>query len=141
VTGTLRVALALAAACAVACQTRHVQREREQQEKPSQEDGRGGPEVKAGPARPPVPAAPQTLLAEGAARRIQEALARRGYLEAPRSDALDDATAGALRRFQREEGLAATGFPDRETVRRLGIDPTEVYRDASSSAGDGENVR
>jgi hypothetical protein len=77
--------------------------------------------------RPRVPASPDALLAEGAVAEIQEALVARGYLARHRKGVLDDATTAALRRHQREEGLAETGFPDRETVRRLGIDPEEAY--------------
>jgi hypothetical protein len=81
-----------------------------------------------------VPSTPAGLLAPGGARRIQEALAARGHLGTARSDAIDDATSAALRRFQQEEGLAATGFPDRETLRRLGLAPGDVYE----TKGDGE---
>jgi peptidoglycan hydrolase-like protein with peptidoglycan-binding domain len=77
--------------------------------------------------RPRVPAAPEALLAEGAVGRVQEALADRGYLGRHRRGELDDATAKALARFQADEGLAETGFPDRETLSRLGLDPDETY--------------
>jgi hypothetical protein len=62
---------------------------------------------------------------------VTGALADRGLLARPSGgDTLDDAASAALRRFQADEGLAATGFPDRETLRRLGLSPAEVYRDA-----------
>ncbi|HEX9401992.1 MAG TPA: peptidoglycan-binding domain-containing protein [Anaeromyxobacter sp.] len=61
---------------------------------------------------------------------MQRALASRGLLHAHRDGALDASTSAALQKFQRDEGLAATGFPDRETLRRLGIDPEEAYRKA-----------
>ena len=64
----------------------------------------------------------------GSARRIQEALRERGLLAGAPSGELDEPTSAALRRFQRSEDLAQTGAPDRETLRRLGIDPQEVYR-------------
>lgn len=77
--------------------------------------------------RPRVPAAPEALLAPGAVSEIQRALADRGYLGSHRRGELDSATSDALRKFQAEEELAETGFPDRETLSRLGIDPRAAY--------------
>jgi hypothetical protein len=77
--------------------------------------------------RPRVPAAPEALLAPGAVSEIQRALVDRGYLDAHREGELDPATSAALRAFQAEEDLAETGFPDRETLTRLGIDPRAAY--------------
>ncbi|MFL5260842.1 MAG: peptidoglycan-binding domain-containing protein [Anaeromyxobacteraceae bacterium] len=85
--------------------------------------------VPARAGRPTVAASPEGLMNPGAIRRIQAALRTKGYLEAESGD-LDDPTAAALRRFQADEGIAATGAPDRETLRRLGVDPNEVYRTA-----------
>jgi peptidoglycan hydrolase-like protein with peptidoglycan-binding domain len=93
-------------------------------EEPDRKEDRGVP-PRAG--RPRVPAAPEALLAEGAVGRIQRALAERGYLEAHREGELDAPTSAALRRFQEDEGLAETGFPDRETLRRLHVDPEKAY--------------
>jgi peptidoglycan hydrolase-like protein with peptidoglycan-binding domain len=76
---------------------------------------------------PRVPSSPKALLAEGAIADIQEALEARGYLGRHRAGELDDATSTALRALQRDEGLAETGFPDRETLRKLGIDPEKAY--------------
>jgi peptidoglycan hydrolase-like protein with peptidoglycan-binding domain len=124
-------ALALAAGCA---QVREVGKpEAGTREDSPEAAGEAAPKekkpVKAGPDRPPVPATPNALLDDGGAREIERALADRGYLEGGRGDGkLGGATAAALRRFQEEEGLAATGFPDRETLRRLGLDPQRVYR-------------
>ena len=72
------------------------------------------------------------LLAPGAIGELQRALADRGHLEGRhREGELDRATSAAIRRFQEEEGLAATGMPDRETLSRLGLDPEDAYgRDA-----------
>jgi hypothetical protein len=126
-------AAALALACA-ACQTRRVasaDAPRADDAPPAQE-GRAGPRERTDGAGPPVPATPGGLLAPGGARRIKLALAERGLLGQERvgrqgGDELDEATSAALRRFQRDEGLAATGFPDRETLRRLGLEPADVY--------------
>lgn len=88
------------------------------------------PEEKGVPpaaGRPRVPASPEALLAEGAVMEIQEALADQGYLGEHRKGELDDATSAALRAFQAEVGLAETGFPDRETLSKLGVDPDAAY--------------
>ncbi|HET8540470.1 MAG TPA: peptidoglycan-binding domain-containing protein [Anaeromyxobacter sp.] len=77
--------------------------------------------------RPRVPASPKALLADGAIRTIQEALAARGLLGRHRSGELDGPTTGAIREFQRDQDLAETGFPDRLTLQKLGIDPEEAY--------------
>jgi peptidoglycan hydrolase-like protein with peptidoglycan-binding domain len=88
------------------------------------------PEEKGVPpaaGRPRVPASPEALLAEGAVMDIQEALADLGHLGEHRKGELDDATSAALRTFQAEVGLAETGFPDRETLSKLGVDPDAAY--------------
>ena len=77
--------------------------------------------------RPAVSASPEGLMNPGSARKVQEALRRSGYLN-DASGELDTTTSAALRRFQHDHGLAATGAPDRETLRSLGIDPSDVYQ-------------
>jgi hypothetical protein len=61
---------------------------------------------------------------------VQRALARRGLLGEHQAGEIDEPTSRALERFQRAQGLASTGFPDRATLRRLGIDPEQAYRAA-----------
>jgi hypothetical protein len=71
---------------------------------------------------------PAGLLREGAARKLQQALARAGEpVEGKASGELDGPTRAALARFQRAHDLPATGDPDEATVRRLGLDPAEVF--------------
>jgi peptidoglycan hydrolase-like protein with peptidoglycan-binding domain len=107
------------------------------------EDGREErqPETSAAPprdkgqpaehGRPPLPATPSSLVTAAAARQLKAELRTRGFLENPSpGPELDAATSDALRKFQQEEGLAATGFPDQETLRRLNIDASEAYRAA-----------
>lgn len=89
--------------------------------------------------RPPLPATPSSLVTSGAARQLKEELRNRGYLKAQSSGPeLDAATSDALRRFQQEEGLAATGFPDRETLRRLNVDAKSAYRSAPEETQPGK---
>lgn len=141
---TARAALT-ALALLAACQTTRVGRPGEPAEAP---DARGeatgaargpAPEAKARRGQPPVPAAPQGLLTEDGVEAVRRALVDRGRLSPGDAGAgLDEEAAEALRRFQRDEGLAATGFPDRETLRRLGLEPARVYR---TTGGDAEKQR
>jgi hypothetical protein len=79
---------------------------------------------KTEPGHPPLAAAPGVMLKPGATDALAEQLRSRGLLAPNASTSAD--LARALRAFQKSEGLAETGFPDRETVRRLGLDPKEV---------------
>jgi peptidoglycan hydrolase-like protein with peptidoglycan-binding domain len=110
----------VAAALGLACATT---RERTG-EQPAAEES-----AEVGPAR--VPATPQALLGPRTVTRVQAALAKRGYLGAHREGELDAATRKAVHRYQEEHGLARTGFPDRETLERLGVDPDEERGEAS----------
>jgi hypothetical protein len=135
------VALALAAGC------RHAQKT--QAPAPEQAPGAGRAEgIPARKGRPAVPATPRALLGEKDLAEVQKALAGRGLLGEHRDGQLDAPTTQALEKFQRREGLAATGFPDRATVRRLGLDPERMYRPerhvggtaAGSGAGSGSGA-
>jgi peptidoglycan hydrolase-like protein with peptidoglycan-binding domain len=109
----------VAAALALACATI-----RERNGKPAAEES-----AEVGPAR--VPPTPQALLGARKVARVQAALAKRGYLGAHRQGELDAATRKAVHRFQDDQGLARTGFPDRETLERLGVHPDEERGEAS----------
>lgn len=127
---TLRVAAALLLALAAAC--RNPQRvsspgkggDAQKPEAPDLPEEKGVPPE---PGRPRIPASPEALLAPGAVKEIQRTLADRGFLGAHRAGELDDPTSRALRKFQESQELAATGFPDRETLQRLGVDPERAY--------------
>jgi peptidoglycan hydrolase-like protein with peptidoglycan-binding domain len=81
--------------------------------------------------RPPLPATPSSLVTASAARQLKEELQSRGFLTKPSPGPdLDATTSDAVRRFQQKEGLAATGFPDQETLRRLNIDAANAYESA-----------
>lgn len=121
----LAIAAALAgAACAHPRRATDERPRREKREAPDDPNAKGVP---AAPGRPQAPASPEGLLTGGTVGRIQAALADRGYLARHRSGELDDATRAALRKFQADEGLAATGMPDRETLSRLGLSPEASY--------------
>ena len=76
--------------------------------------------------------------------QLAAALRKRGFLS---PDAPEGTQLGwSIRQFQKSEGLPQTGFPDDETLRRLGIDPAtkdrtldtaEVNQNGFSSAGVG----
>ena len=85
------------------------------------------------PGRPPLAASPGGLLVPGGVEQIQKALASRGYLDmdAVKVGDIDARTSAALRRFQGDADLARTGNPDHETVRKLGLDPDELFRKSS----------
>jgi hypothetical protein len=97
-------------------------------------DPRGRPEVPLNPEHPLVVEAPAKLLRPGAGRHIQEALRRKGILTQPDDEALGEATSDAIARLQRDNDLAATGFPDAETLKVLGLEPGEVYRSPPDEA-------
>ena len=77
--------------------------------------------------RPRVPASPDALLDERAIEQLQRALVDRKLLGDHQKGRLDTPTSAAVRKFQEQERLADTGFPDRETLHRLGIDPETAY--------------
>ena len=65
--------------------------------------------------------------------QLAAALRERGFFpaDAPPGTQLG----GAIRSFQRSTGLPETGFPDDETLRRLGIDPATKDRSLDPSGG------
>ena len=81
----------------------------------------------AAPGRPQLSNSPAGLMRPAGPRLIQQALAKKGYLTEHESGTLDDETSSALRKFQGDEHLARTGSPDRDTVRRLGLSPDDVF--------------
>ena len=90
---------------------------------PSQQPATG-----KGKSAVPLTTSPAGLLREGAAKKIQQRLARAGApAEMKASGELDGPTRAALARYQRAHDLPATGDPDDATVQRLGLDPDEVF--------------
>lgn len=83
--------------------------------------------ARAGPNRPRVPPTPEGLLGKDAVGKLQSALAQRGLLGPHSAGELDAPTSAAVKRFQEQRGLAATGMPDRETLRDLGVSAEEAY--------------
>ena len=59
-------------------------------------------------------------------KKLQTALASKDAKE-DENGQLDSQTQEALRAYQKKQGLPATGLPDYETLRRLGLKPDEVF--------------
>jgi hypothetical protein len=83
------------------------------------------PEPASKPDDVPVSTTPAGLLAPGADDKIRDKLAAAGFAADGKS------TKEALRRFQKDNDLPATGIPDHETVKKLGLDPNEIFRAAA----------
>jgi len=73
----------------------------------------------------PVRTTPGSMIDHQSMVELQRALSRHGE-RVQASGVLDDATQAALRRFQKQQGQPATGLPDYDTLRRLGLDPKRV---------------
>jgi peptidoglycan hydrolase-like protein with peptidoglycan-binding domain len=80
------------------------------------------------PKTTPLAQAPEGLLKPGAEQKIHDKLSAGGFVK---EDA-NDSTEAALRRFQAAHDLPATGVPDHETVRRLGLNPDDLFRKAAT---------
>jgi hypothetical protein len=83
------------------------------------------------PGHPDLANSPSQLMAPGSSDAIAQALRKRGLLAADDTSSQD--MEKALRTFQQSQGLAATGFPDHETLRKLGIDPKKVDQTIGSA--------
>lgn len=75
----------------------------------------------------PLATAPAGLLAPGAEKKIRDRLVAEGFL-ADDAKRPEGAMSEGLRRFQRARDLPATGVPDDQTVKDLGLDPDEIFR-------------
>ena len=80
------------------------------------------------PEYPLVVESPDKLFLPGALKRIQEIMAQKGYLKQFEEEPLGSRTQSAIASFQDDHDLAATGFPDGLTIRKLGFTPDEVYK-------------
>ena len=74
----------------------------------------------------PVRTTPGGMLDAKAMHQLQAALNHHG-VSTPDSGQLDDETQASLRKFQKREQMAATGMPDFDTLRKLGLDPKTIY--------------
>ena len=77
-------------------------------------------------AGPPIQASPKAILEREGVRTLQRRLAQKGFT-VPQHGRLDAETRRALAAYQTREGLAATGLPDLQTLKRLGLDAKALY--------------
>jgi peptidoglycan hydrolase-like protein with peptidoglycan-binding domain len=133
------VAAALVFACSHATQVAKTDESKGEARQPARAEG--GAAEKPGlarrpekPGRPPLAASPSGLFVPGGVGKLQKALADRGYLaqDEAKSGEIDEATSAAIRKFQADQGIARTGSPDHETVRRLGLDPDALFRKSAA---------
>ncbi|MDP2274999.1 MAG: peptidoglycan-binding protein [Archangium sp.] len=104
-----------------------------QRQKAQKDEADTRPPAEAG--RPELSTSADALMNPEGPRLIQDALAQRGYLAADhKTGKLDPETSAALRKFQGEEEVARTGFPDRETVRKLGLSIEKVFKATGTNA-------
>ena len=137
----LLVALALGAACSHTKTTDDgVEKPRKQEpqaKKPAKKQAPRAPGEGIGtelhPGKPdavPVATGPEALLKPGADDQIRERLVANGVLDGDDKKSAA-ATRDAIRRFQKAHDLPATGVADHETVKALGLDPDQIFRQAT----------
>jgi hypothetical protein len=73
---------------------------------------------------PPLAASPDELMRPNSDEKISKALVAKGFLSTSEPTPIE--FLNAVKAFQRNQGLAATGFADHETLMRLGINPKTV---------------
>ena len=130
----LAVALVAAGGCA---HTKTTDQGREEKTAPPTEAAKEKPRAKHEPARVEsghedgVPLATNAggLMAPGAEQKIRDQLVAHGFMK---DDAKGSGTAisEGLRRCQTAHDLPATGMPDHATIKALGLDPDEIFRQA-----------
>jgi len=64
---------------------------------------------------------------------IQEKLSQNGDLHGDVTSELDENTHDALSKFQHRHDLPATGSPDDATVRKLGLEPEDIFRSGKAN--------
>jgi hypothetical protein len=132
----LAIALVTAGGCAHTKTTDQGQETKgEEKTAPPPEAAKEKPRAKHAPARGdsgheegvPLATSAGGLLAPGAEQKIREQLVAHGFLA---DDAKRSATAMSegLRRCQSAHDLPTTGMPDHATIKALGLNPDEIFR-------------
>jgi len=93
------------------------------------------------PSATPVASSASGLLEPGAEQQIRDKLVARGFMDAPAKGDPSPSLRAPLERFQDANNLPATGTPDAETIRKLGLDPEAVLRKATSSQAEPDGVK
>ncbi len=112
----------------------------EEEQKAEKDKADTRPPAEAG--RPELSTSADAMMLPEGPRLIQDALAQKGYLAAEhKTGKLDPETSAALRKFQGDEEVARTGYPDRETVRKLGLSIAKVFKATGTNAQNPERGR
>ena len=91
--------------------------------------------ITTGPrAGPELASHPEGILSPDSIRALQRSLRAKG-IGAPLTGEYDRATEDAVRTFQRRSELAETGMPSMTTLRALGLDPVDIYRQVEPARG------
>jgi peptidoglycan hydrolase-like protein with peptidoglycan-binding domain len=126
----MRLTLLLALALAACTHTRKVGPESPKEEASKKEEKAEKPQE--GKDKGATATMPRAMFEPSATKKIQRKLADRGY-NVKVTGTLDDQTRNALIKLQSEKGLPRTGMPDKETLRRLGLEPDEVFKQTSKT--------
>jgi hypothetical protein len=93
------------------------------------------------PGAVPVASSASGLLAPGAEQQIRDKLIAGGFMDAPAKGDRPPSLRAPLERFQDANNLPATGMPDAETIRKLGLDPEAILRRAGSDQAESDGVK
>ncbi len=104
------------------------------------EDKSGNGDKSAGKSKPtrqihserPVRTTAAGFFDAATVKKIQAALAQHGQ-KVEVTGELDGATQGAIQRFQKANAQPETGYPDYDTIGRLGLDPKQIYLGPAAS--------
>jgi len=102
----------------------------QKQTKPLAGDEKGSELHPGKPDAVPVATGPAALLKPGAEEKMRERLTAGGYFDQDKKES-GAAMRRGIRRFQKEHDLPATGVVDHETVKRLGLAPDQIFRQAT----------
>ena len=94
----------------------------------------------AEPGHPALASSPAELRQPDGTRILVNALTAQGYLKTREEGSDAEKLSVAIRRFQQSQQLPETGFADRKTLTRLGLDPKKVDR-ANSPRNEGKAAK
>lgn len=121
------LALVSLMSCAHAKETRETEQAKAEADTPAQKE-KAEEKAKAPPRTETLATSKTTrqMFKPEGLKKLQVALSAKAN-DVDESGQLDSATQESLRVYQKKEGLPATGLPDYETLRRLGLKPEEVF--------------
>ena len=93
-------------------------------------DRKAGDEKAGDKKAVPVATSVSGLMKPGADDKIRDKLTHEGLMKKDADGESHDSMRAALKRFQEDHNFPATGTPDVQTVRALGLHPDDVFRKA-----------